>query len=337
MSDLPSETQVGAVEPAEEDGIRRLAELAGRREELRQLLARLEAVGGAWPIAAVTRISEDYLARIAELDRSISLLEGEIPGWMANLETTGRELRQEAEGQRLDLAEQQCRQAIGEIEATELDRRSAPLLDRLAELEAQQKAVAEQQGLLLGVLDASGRTRFLACPADLAAAYDPGPGPAEPESPPPSFEAAGPSVPETIPDDPAPLTTQLEAEASDAVSLAELEAETIRFEAEIATEGTQVRSLASLVAHEPVGGRLRLVVEPYTTIGRDSTNLHTIVDPTVSRRHAVLALTPQGYLLTDQESGNGTRVNGEAISETLLKHGDRVDFGVVAFTFECLA
>ena len=46
------------------------------------------------------------------------------------------------------------------------------------------------------------------------------------------------------------------------------------------------------------------------SIGRDASCDLAIADMTVSRRHAQLERTEDGWLLTDLESTNGTRVNG---------------------------
>ncbi len=51
----------------------------------------------------------------------------------------------------------------------------------------------------------------------------------------------------------------------------------------------------------------------------------------VSARHAELRATPQGVLVKDLGSTNGTFVNGRKVSEKLLAHGDEVAFDVVKF------
>src|SRR5262249_40613405 len=47
----------------------------------------------------------------------------------------------------------------------------------------------------------------------------------------------------------------------------------------------------------------------------------------VSRRHAELRLTDEGYRLVDVGSANGTHVNTQAVQEVLLKPGDHVQVG----------
>ncbi len=58
-------------------------------------------------------------------------------------------------------------------------------------------------------------------------------------------------------------------------------------------------------------------------IGRDTTCEIVISDRQVSRRHATFTLTPEGILLTDLDSKNGTHHNGKRISEpVILQDGD---------------
>ncbi len=63
------------------------------------------------------------------------------------------------------------------------------------------------------------------------------------------------------------------------------------------------------------------------TIGRGQDAEIVIADPLVSRRHARLAPRGGRLVLSDLESTNGTRVNGEAVREAVVSPGDRVELG----------
>ena len=64
------------------------------------------------------------------------------------------------------------------------------------------------------------------------------------------------------------------------------------------------------------------------SIGRDANCDLAIADMTVSRRHATLERTQDGWLLTDLESTNGTRVNGWRVrGKVTVTPGDLVSFG----------
>jgi hypothetical protein len=64
------------------------------------------------------------------------------------------------------------------------------------------------------------------------------------------------------------------------------------------------------------------------SIGRDASCDLAIADMTVSRRHATLERTADGWTLTDLESTNGTRVNGWRVrGKVSVTPGDLVSFG----------
>lgn len=69
------------------------------------------------------------------------------------------------------------------------------------------------------------------------------------------------------------------------------------------------------------------------TIGWDAGNAVCIESHYVSKHHAVVRLTPQGFLLTDLGSSNGTFMNGQPVTTALLRNGDTVDFGRERLTF----
>lgn len=64
------------------------------------------------------------------------------------------------------------------------------------------------------------------------------------------------------------------------------------------------------------------------SIGRNGSCDLAIADLTVSRVHARLERTPDGWLLTDLSSTNGTRVNGWRVrGQVRVRPGDVVSFG----------
>jgi adenylate cyclase len=70
-----------------------------------------------------------------------------------------------------------------------------------------------------------------------------------------------------------------------------------------------------------------------TTIGRSKENDIVLFDHTVSRKHAKITKTGQGYLLSDLGSFNGTLVNETLIQSTLLKHEDIIKIGLNTLTY----
>jgi len=74
------------------------------------------------------------------------------------------------------------------------------------------------------------------------------------------------------------------------------------------------------------GRTFRELVTP-VTIGREEGNLLRLNDERVSRYHAKVQQDGDDIILTDLESTNGTRVNGNVIQIRRLRFGDRVCVG----------
>ena len=74
-------------------------------------------------------------------------------------------------------------------------------------------------------------------------------------------------------------------------------------------------------------------------LGRDLSNTITIPDPEVSRYHARFIVKPEGVMIEDQGSTNGTFINGvRAYGQQALKNGDMITFGeTIVVIFETVA
>jgi pSer/pThr/pTyr-binding forkhead associated (FHA) protein len=62
-------------------------------------------------------------------------------------------------------------------------------------------------------------------------------------------------------------------------------------------------------------------------LGRHPDSEIMLDDITVSRRHAAIEQTPEGYVVSDAGSLNGTYVNQERIERAVLHHGDELQVG----------
>jgi hypothetical protein len=70
------------------------------------------------------------------------------------------------------------------------------------------------------------------------------------------------------------------------------------------------------------------------TLGRAPDNTISIADGSVSSRHARILRTPEGFVLEDLQSRNGTFVNGEQVADKrLLADGDLIRLGKIIMTF----
>ena len=74
-------------------------------------------------------------------------------------------------------------------------------------------------------------------------------------------------------------------------------------------------------------GRVFEALLPPITIGREEGNLVQLNDDRVSRFHVKIQEDNRQLVLTDLESTNGTRVNGEDIQLRILRHGDLITVG----------
>jgi hypothetical protein len=96
-------------------------------------------------------------------------------------------------------------------------------------------------------------------------------------------------------------------------------------------EGAGGTSGGSLVLGD--GTRVRLGAGTIT-IGRAAECEVRLADTSVSRRHAEVRATAEGWLLRDLGSTNGTRVNGAVVTERKLQDGDTVSVGDSHLRFE---
>jgi pSer/pThr/pTyr-binding forkhead associated (FHA) protein len=72
----------------------------------------------------------------------------------------------------------------------------------------------------------------------------------------------------------------------------------------------------------------------YTHVGRAQGNEIVMPYPSISNRHCIFIHSGQDVVLRDLNSSNGTYVNGEIISEVILRPGDSIQCGTVAMKFE---
>ena len=80
-------------------------------------------------------------------------------------------------------------------------------------------------------------------------------------------------------------------------------------------------------------GRTFPNLEPPVTIGREEGNSIQLNDERVSRYHAKIQMDHEKVVLTDLESTNGTKVNGEDIQLRNLRFGDVIQVGRTVMVF----
>jgi pSer/pThr/pTyr-binding forkhead associated (FHA) protein len=74
--------------------------------------------------------------------------------------------------------------------------------------------------------------------------------------------------------------------------------------------------------------------QEYTHVGRSANNEIPLPYPSISNRHCIFIQSGSDIVLRDLNSSNGTYVNGEIISEVVLRPGDLIQMGTVTIKFE---
>jgi diguanylate cyclase (GGDEF)-like protein len=85
-----------------------------------------------------------------------------------------------------------------------------------------------------------------------------------------------------------------------------------------------------------IGKQIELTKQEHV-FGRSLLARTRINSPSVSREHAKIARVHESgeeyFMVTDLNSSNGTRVNGESITSARLRNGDKIQMGDVVFKF----
>lgn len=88
----------------------------------------------------------------------------------------------------------------------------------------------------------------------------------------------------------------------------------------------------------PMAGESFVIGYAGVQIGRDGTQSQIVIrDPRVSKRHVWIGPSTSGIVAVDRGSTNGTWLNGQRITETLLRPGDRFELSDGVATFELRA
>ncbi len=91
-------------------------------------------------------------------------------------------------------------------------------------------------------------------------------------------------------------------------------------------------ALAIITRGAQAGRRLTIVQWP-ATIGRDAGSVIPIDDHRVSRYHARIKKRDQLYILEDLQSRNGTWLNGDKVSNSVINSGDKILVGDTEIVF----
>ncbi len=76
------------------------------------------------------------------------------------------------------------------------------------------------------------------------------------------------------------------------------------------------------------------ILDKQTTIGRDADNFIQLPDRMVSKHHAVIRATQDGWEIEDLGSTNGVLVKGSRVKVAALEEGDSVQIGPFNLVFQ---
>ncbi len=90
-----------------------------------------------------------------------------------------------------------------------------------------------------------------------------------------------------------------------------------------------------LVAQSPeFEGKTFDLSGPEVTVGRVADNRIQVEHASVSGHHAVFKLDQLDYVIKDNDSTNGTRINGERITQQKLRRNDVLRLGNIEFLYD---
>lgn len=289
-------------------------QLRRERSALRDRIARLDDERGRVSEAVLERVRGDYLRRKADLDSRAEDLAARARQEASALARAADRQEEGIQRLRFELEEFDLRERIGEQLDPSAARRAADLRRELQSLEEDLGALTELRQGVDAIADGRSSGHQIAAV------------PPRPAVPPP----------------PPPISASFSAALDEAVSAVELlrpippltvAHEAAGYRPPGAAPAPRPPADPRLEAPESPGGADAVRLQGAMIVGRTPESGLRLPVGTVSRRHAELVPTADGWVVRDLHSENGTWVNGERIWERLLVDGDRVQFGSVALIF----
>jgi hypothetical protein len=272
--------------------------------------------------AVYQKVVDGYSDRVASLERQATPMKAQVCNASRELQALFERTTLSQEEARGEVQELEFRHAVGELDAAQLaERMQEP--KRIIEEGRAELAVIEQLKVRFSEIFEQNE--------DVNAGAQ-----QEQRGPLPRQRAASSDTTMTTAepsDQPAPIPFDQRPD-SVASTLAPLES---RLALSGPTEGSEASTFPAPIAALIVVGSdvpsAEYRLGALTYLGRSEDNQIQIVEPRASRRHALVAVTADGYTLKDLQSQNGTFVNGERIKERLLSDGDRIGIGDIQMIF----
>lgn len=108
-------------------------------------------------------------------------------------------------------------------------------------------------------------------------------------------------------------------------------------DAKLAYKDVVRKTVAQLaIENGDLAGTVLLLTDPEYTIGRQSDNTIQITDLGISGHHARIFRGPEGYVIEDLKSRNGTWLNGTRVFHAVLQNLDAVRVGSTDLKYQVL-
>lgn len=151
-----------------------------------------------------------------------------------------------------------------------------------------------------------------------------------------AYPAAGPGSIGYAPPQPAPVPTQGYAAMNPAAAPGPMPAQmspTVAAPGPLQPTVSRGPGFALVAMDGPLVGQ-RFPIQGPVNLGRESAEIPMAYDSQASRRHTLVTPGPFGVTVADQQSTNGTFVNGQRVTQTEARAGDMLRIGQTTFRIE---
>jgi hypothetical protein len=295
----------------EEIDVSAIDELAAIKEEqevLEERLKKLEDERENVSSAVFERVENDYLERREALEEKARPLKETARGEYTKLRRLSERMAGVVEKARLDQEEVELRHKLGELDEEAYQERLAGCRKEVEDRQAELGEVEAVMQRFAGAFRSEDELLGQSTPSDVLDAE--------------TLEIPAP-----------PTDAAVETEARTMV-LPRKSSQPEPQEPPDPPGATVVMQMPRLVAHHEEGATdYRLGTAPLV-IGRAEDADVRFPIPSVSRHHAQVDPGPDGFVVTDLGSGNGTRINGELLAGNhVLRDGDTIQVGTELVTF----
>jgi hypothetical protein len=296
--------------------IQELRSIKKEQETLRKRLDAMEKKRDAVSETVYERVLGDYSARYDELEKTAAPLKDTARAEYAKLKALIDRMTVALDEASLAKEELSFRHELGEFNEKDFKEQVEEGEHRIAQCEAELKEGTDIKAKFIAAFHSEEELEESLPPPPPAPTPPPPEEPAEEDAEPPAEEEA--AADEQADQEPASADEEASAEEPQEAAPAK----------DIEQDSTALLSLPRLMSHAPDGSEEEYpLAMGSTTIGRLDSNDICIPDGTVSRHHARVEMTEDGFTIIDLESENGIFVNGERVTEHKLVEDDRIEVG----------